>query len=111
MAMFRRDTLLELGGYDHTLSEIGWFGWEDYDMWLRFAQNDLPVGFVPNILCLYRQHEASMINTTNLFARELVGLFQKRYQSLANRFALRERLFGIDREKLTAPIEMNGAIS
>ncbi len=43
MAMFRRDTLLELGGYDHTLSEIGWFGWEDYDMWLRFAQNDLPV--------------------------------------------------------------------
>ena len=36
MAMFRRDVLLELGGYDHTLSEIGWFGWEDYDMWLRF---------------------------------------------------------------------------
>ena len=111
MAMFRRDTLLELGGYDHTLSEIGWFGWEDYDMWLRFAQNDLPVGFVPNILCLYRQHEASMINSTNLFAHELVGLFQKRYQSLANRFAPREKLFGIDREKLTAPIEMNGAIS
>jgi glycosyltransferase involved in cell wall biosynthesis len=111
MAMFRRDALLELGGYDHTLSETGWFGWEDYDMWLRFAQNDLPVGFVPNILCLYRQHEASMINTTNLFARELVGLFQKRYQFLANRFAPREKLFGIDREKLTAPIEMNGAVS
>ena len=92
MAMFRRDTLLDLGGYDHTLSEIGWFGWEDYDMWLRFAQNDLPVGFVPNILCLYRQHETSMINTTNLFARELVGLFQERYQSLANRFAPREML-------------------
>jgi glycosyltransferase involved in cell wall biosynthesis len=111
MAMFRRDTLLDLGGYDHTLSEIGWFGWEDYDMWLRFAQNDLPVGFVPNILCLYRHHEISMINTTNLFAGELVGLFQKRYQSLANRFAPREKLFGIDREKLTAPTEMTDAIS
>jgi glycosyltransferase involved in cell wall biosynthesis len=111
MAMFRRDTLLELGGYDHTLSEIGWFGWEDYDMWLRFAQNDLPVGFVPNILCLYRQHEASMINTTNLFARELVSLFQKRYQSLADRFAPREKLFGIERERLTVPTEMAGAIS
>ncbi len=36
MAMFRRDALLELGGYDTTLSQIGWFGWEDYDMWLRF---------------------------------------------------------------------------
>ncbi len=111
MAMFRRDTLLDLGGYDHTLSEIGWFGWEDYDMWLRFAQKDLPVGFVPNILCLYRHHETSMINTTNLFARELVGLFQKRYHSLADRFAPREKLFGIDREKLTAPTEMSDAIS
>ncbi|HKR53366.1 MAG TPA: glycosyltransferase, partial [Chthoniobacterales bacterium] len=105
MAMFRRDILLELGGYDHTLSEIGWFGWEDYDMWLRFAQQDLPVGFVPNILCLYRQHETSMINTTNLFARELVGLFQERYQSLVNRFAPREELFGIRRSDLTPAIE------
>lgn len=100
MAMFRRDVLLQLGGYDHTLSEIGWFGWEDYDMWLRFAQQDLSVGFVPNVLCLYRQHETSMINTTNLFARELVGLFQERYQSLANRFATRDNVFGIKRSDL-----------
>ena len=106
MAMFRRDVLLELGGYDHTLSEIGWFGWEDYDMWLRFAQQDLPVGFVPNILCLYRQHQTSMINTTNLFARELVELFQERYQSLADRFAPREKLFGIRRSELVAPPEI-----
>ena len=100
MAMFRRDVLLQLGGYDHTLSEIGWFGWEDYDMWLRFAQQDLSVGFVPNVLCLYRQHETSMINTTNLFARELVGLFQERYQSLANRFVTRDNVFGIKRSDL-----------
>lgn len=32
MAMFRRDALLQLGGYDNQLSQIGWFGWEDYDM-------------------------------------------------------------------------------
>ena len=106
MAMFRRDVLLELGGYDHTLSEIGWFGWEDYDIWLRFAQRDLPVGFVPNILCLYRQHETSMINTTNLFAHELVRLFQERYQSLANRFAPREELFGVKRSELASATEI-----
>jgi hypothetical protein len=108
MAMFRRDVLLELGGYDHTLSEIGWFGWEDYDMWLRFAQQDLPVGFVPNILCLYRQHETSMINTTNLFAHELVELFQERYQSLANRFTPREMLFGVKRSELASVNEIIG---
>ncbi len=104
--MFRRDVLLELGGYDHTLSEVGWFGWEDYDMWLRFAQRDLPVGFVPNILCLYRQHETSMINTTNLFAHEFVRLFQERYHSLANRFDLREELFGVKRSELASATEI-----
>jgi hypothetical protein len=109
MAMFRRDVLLELDGYDHTLSEIGWFGWEDYDMWLHFAQRDLSVGFVPNILCLYRQHETSMINTTNLFAQELGGLFQERYQSLADRFAPREELFGIRRSELIPATEIIGA--
>jgi GT2 family glycosyltransferase len=103
MGMFRRDALLEVGGYDHTLSEIGWFGWEDYDMWLRFAQHDMPVGFVPNILCLYRHHETSMINTTNLFAAKIVALFQQRYQSLASRFVPRDTLFGIARNKLANP--------
>ena len=106
MAMFRRDVLLELGGYDHTLSEIGWFGWEDYDMWLRFAQRDLPVGFVPNILCLYRQHETSMINTTNLFAHEFGRLFQERYHSVANRFAPHEELFGGKRSELASATEI-----
>jgi glycosyltransferase involved in cell wall biosynthesis len=106
MAMFRRDVLLELGGYDHTLSQIGWFGWEDYDMWLRFAQQDLPVGFVPNILCLYRQHETSMINTTNLFAHEFGRLFQERYHSVANRFAPHEELFGGKRSELASATEI-----
>jgi GT2 family glycosyltransferase len=106
MAMFRRDVLLELGGYDHTLSQIGWFGWEDYDMWLRFAQRDLPVGFVPNILCLYRQHETSMINTTNLFAHEFGRLFQERYHSVANRFAPHEELFGGKRSELASATEI-----
>jgi hypothetical protein len=46
MAMFRRDALLQLGGYDNQLSQIGWFGWEDYDMRLRFGQKNYRVGFV-----------------------------------------------------------------
>ena len=42
MAMFRREVLQEGPGYDHQLSQIGWFGWEDYDMWLRFAHEGAP---------------------------------------------------------------------
>ena len=100
MAMFDRQTLLDLGGYDNHLSQIGWFGWEDYDMWLKFAQRDLPVYFVPNTLCLYRHHDASMINTTNLFETELVHHFMDHYGDLLDRYEPRATVFGVDRQKI-----------
>jgi GT2 family glycosyltransferase len=100
MAMFRRDALLQIGGYDNELSQIGWFGWEDYDMWLRFAQKSYRVGFVPNILCLYRHHQTSMLNVTNLFELDLVSHFKQRFGDLVNRFEPRATLFGVDREKI-----------
>jgi len=109
MALFRRATLLELGGYDYALSQIGWFGWEDYEMWLRFAAREFSVGFVPNTLCFYRHHEKSMSNTTNLFEAELVRVLQERYQSLADRYPAREKIFGIYRHKLPALAEHDGA--
>ena len=97
MAMFRRDVLLSLGGYDNELSQIGWFGWEDYDMWLRFAQRDLRVGFVANTLCLYRHHETSMSNETNLFDRELVTQLIKKYHVLVEMYPSKNRILGVDR--------------
>ena len=100
MAMFRRDALLEAPGYDNELNQIGWFGWEDYDMWLRFAQRHYEVAFLPNILCLYRHHETSMINTTNLFELELVHHFMGKYGDLVEAFEPRERLFGVERSKI-----------
>jgi glycosyltransferase involved in cell wall biosynthesis len=109
MALFRRATLLELGGYDCTLSQIGWFGWEDYEMWLRFAARGLSVGFVPNMLCFYRHHDKSMSNTTNLFEAELVGVLHERYQSLLDRYPVREKIFGICRNKLGTLAEHDDA--
>ena len=100
MAMFRRETLLELGGYDNQLSQIGWFGWEDYDMWLKFAQRRVPVAFLPNILCLYRHHETSMINTTNMFEVELVHHFIEHYGDLLSQYEPRATIFGVDRGKV-----------
>jgi len=100
MAMFRRDALLLAGGYDNHLSQIGWFGWEDYDMWLRFVQKGYRVGFVPNILCLYRHHQTSMLNVTNLFEHDLVSHFIQRFGDLIDRFEPRATLFGVEREKI-----------
>ncbi len=100
MALFRRDALLELGGYDNELNQIGWFGWEDYDMWLRFAQRGWKVAFVPNILGLYRKHETSMIKTTNLFEADLVQYFIARYGNLLERFEPQATVFGVERERI-----------
>ena len=36
MAMFRRDSILELGGYS-TAGEL--YGWEEYDLWLSIAEH------------------------------------------------------------------------
>ncbi|MFL6582929.1 MAG: glycosyltransferase [Chthoniobacterales bacterium] len=101
MAMFRRDALVEAGGYDNELSQIGWFGWEDYDLWLRFAHYGHKIAFVPNILCLYRHHERSMINTTNLFEVELVNHLVTKYPQLVAAFEPREQLFGVERHRVT----------
>lgn len=105
MAMFRRDALLQAGGYDNHLNQIGWFGWEDYDMWLRFVQKGYRVGFVPNILCLYRHHQTSMLNVTNLFEHDLVSHFIQRFGDLIGRFEPRATLFGVEREKIGATAE------
>jgi glycosyltransferase involved in cell wall biosynthesis len=103
MALFRRDALLAGGGYDNQLNQVGWFGWEDYDMWLRFAWHKERVAFVPNILCLYRHHDTSMINVTNLFERDLVLHLHQRYGALVDQFEPRATIFGVERTKINQP--------
>ena len=77
-------------------------------MWLKFAQRELPVGFVPNILCLYRHHQTSMINTTNMFETELVHHFMDHYGDLLNQYEPRATIFGVDRKKIAEFREAQG---
>ena len=63
MALIRRDALLSAGGYvvladDH--------GLEDYDLWCRFAELGLDGVFVPELICEYRVHAASMVRTRSI---------------------------------------------
>jgi glycosyltransferase involved in cell wall biosynthesis len=53
--MFRRSALLELGGWDETLSCC-----EDYDLWLRGLLRFGPPGFVDTVVSLYRVKERSL---------------------------------------------------
>ena len=99
MAMFDREQLIKIGGYNNELYKLGWFGWEDYDLWLRIAGAGLCVSFLPNVLCLYRHHDKAMSNTTNLFERELVvHLFQK-HRALIDKYPPKQRILGVNRSR------------
>ena len=79
-AMVRVDAWRRLGGYrddDHHV-----FGWEDWDLWLRLAQDGGHAVLVPEILGRYRVQRSSMIALTNLAVDDAVAALRLRYPSL-----------------------------
>ncbi len=56
LAMIRRDALLAAGGYAVLADDVGW---EDYDLWCRFAVMGLGGVFLPEVLVDYRVHRQS----------------------------------------------------
>ena len=107
MALFDREKLIELGGYDTELYKFGWFGWEDYDLWLRIANAKLRVSFIPNVLCLYRHHEKSMSNATNLFELELGGHLFEKYRCLIQMYSPKRRILGVDRSRFEQAVKIS----
>ena len=58
MALVRRSAWRAVGGYSRLE-----YGWEDYDFWCKFVEAGLEGVFVPELLCRYRVHAASMLRT------------------------------------------------
>lgn len=94
MALFDRARLLELGGYSRELVQYGWFGWEDYDLWLKLAQRGARVAFCPEIVAEYRVHGRSMIHVTSHYKPRLARYFRQKFADLAQRHPQTPRLFG-----------------
>jgi glycosyltransferase involved in cell wall biosynthesis len=66
MTLLRTKILRRLKGY----ASMRVPGWEDYDLWCRFAEKGLYGVRVPEILARYRVHSSSMLNTdTNRMER------------------------------------------
>ena len=57
MAMFRRASWLDLGGYS---TADGLYGWEDYDLWLTVAERGQRADLVRSIIGRYREQPGSM---------------------------------------------------
>lgn len=69
MALISKEAWREVGGYEQLVAN----GWEDYDFWCKFVEHDLACTFIPEVLCRYRTHAASMSNTeTNPNASALI---------------------------------------
>ncbi len=80
MALIRRSALISAGGYSVLADD---HGWEDFDLWCRFATLGFRGVFVPELLCEYRKHGSSMLNTrTNRNHRELMAEMTLRYPSI-----------------------------
>lgn len=59
MALVRKSAWAVVGGY----SKMEVMGWEDYDFWCKFVEKKLFGVFVPEVLCRYRVHKASMLRS------------------------------------------------
>lgn len=69
MALVSKAAWAKVGGYTQLIAN----GWEDYDFWCKFVEHDLACTFIPELLCRYRTHAASMSMTeTNPNAGALI---------------------------------------
>lgn len=79
-AMVRREAWERHGGY-RTDDELV-FGWEDWELWLRFAAADEHGVQVAQLLGRYRTQEVSMLSTTNLVADHMLRHLRDLYPAL-----------------------------
>jgi glycosyltransferase involved in cell wall biosynthesis len=79
-ALFRRQALLSAGGYRVSVVEEGW---EDFDLWCRFAELGYRGIYLPELLCEYRVHESSMLRTrTDALMKTLMVEMEFRHPTL-----------------------------
>jgi glycosyltransferase involved in cell wall biosynthesis len=77
MALVRVAAWAAVGGCDNVR-----FGWEDYDLWCRFAEHGMFAVHVPEVLGEYRVHAGSMLRTLTDVAdnkRALIADMRRRH--------------------------------
>ena len=80
MAMMRRSTLLDAGGYT---TDPRLYGWEDFALWCAFADRGWRGVRVPEIVARYRLAMHSMISLTNIDASAAWSLLLNRFACLS----------------------------
>ncbi len=107
MALFDKNILLKLGGYSTELIEYGWFGWDDYDLWLKIAQSNYSCKLVPTVLSHYRVHSESMIHTTNKYALNIAKYFCHKFNKLAKKYHSSDMWFGFPKSEIYLELNLS----
>jgi hypothetical protein len=63
MALFRTEALRSMNGYT---TDRRLYGWEDYDLFCRFAEEGCRGVFVDNVVASYRASDTSMVALSNI---------------------------------------------
>ena len=98
MALLDRASVLAVGGYSTELIDYGWFGWEDYDLWLKLAQAGRACRLLPRLVAGYRDHGTSMLRRTNRDSRQLAAYFETKFARLLSQHDSSDTRFGFARE-------------
>lgn len=85
--LYRREVYERIGNYDTTLFLV-----EDYDYWLRIAEQ-FSIHYIPETLYFYRRHEESLSETRKEIVRkQLWKLMDKHFLILMEKFKNNERM-------------------
>jgi hypothetical protein len=79
MALIKREALLTAGGVIPLADDVGW---EDHDLWCRFAELGFRGVFLPELLCEYRIHEAARTRATDSILDHLAAEIVLRHPTL-----------------------------
>ena len=87
MALFRKDKIIDIGGYDANLLKIIG-GWEDYNIWLKMVDRGCMVAFMPYKIGIYRIKPDSMVkkitNEEIIAFRNYASSLYKNFKALAD---------------------------
>ncbi|MDX6504123.1 MAG: hypothetical protein QOE29_1248 [Gaiellaceae bacterium] len=75
-AMYRREPVLALGGYDEATGPA-----EDKDLWRKLALERWDARIVPELLTVYRLHDAQLSQTKAAYQQEVDGASQERFHA------------------------------
>ena len=94
MALYRKELLQRVGGFDTEMEVRAVAGWEDYELWLHLLEAGAKVHFLPDLIGQYRRHPKSMLSETNSETYFLAEYLRRRYFKLLECYGVSEPCLG-----------------